>query len=127
FLQMDLLLRSWHFDSVGHFLSILFHGHKSNPLGSDPRSLFHAKSVGFFLSGRNEFTTFNLLKNIYEHPRSHPATTSKRKTERDMYFDAALDPAKINYARPCISVWATQLVRNRLYKDFGKLGHKNKD
>jgi hypothetical protein len=119
---MDDVLSTYGFESLGEFLSVLFHPRTRGE--KDRRTRRHRQAVGAFLQGRSTITMADIMPLIYDHPKSRP---KKRDLEQ---CSAAFSPYKpltdIRYARPCISAWATRLVGNHLYYRVGKLAHKSR-
>ncbi|KAJ7847404.1 hypothetical protein B0H13DRAFT_2362517 [Mycena leptocephala] len=120
--KMDDVLSTYGFESLGEFLSVLFHPRTRGE--KDRRTRRHRQAVGAFLQGRSTITMADIMPLIYDHPKSRP---KKRDLEQ---CSAAFSPYKpltdIRYARPCISAWATRLVGNHLYYRVGKLAHKSR-
>lgn len=98
------------FDSLGQFLSFLFHNcDYSIP---DPQSIKHGKVVSSFLYGRSKIGIGEIIELIYRHRASQPMASSD---EDEAAFSSTILPADISNAQPSIFSWATQLV--------GKMAH----
>jgi hypothetical protein len=108
---MDHALTTYGFDTLGEFLSVLFHPRKRGE--KDPRTSSHRHTVAAFLKGQSKITMAGIIPLIFNHHHSRP---KKRDTDE---YSAALSPSKplseIRYARPCLSAWATQLVGDCIY------------
>jgi hypothetical protein len=119
---MDHALTTYGFDSLGEFLSVLFHPRKRGE--KDLRTRSHRHTVAAFLKGRSKITMADIIPLIFNHPRSRP---KKRDTDQ---HSASFSPSKplseIRYARPCLSAWATRLVGDRIYYQVGKLARKSR-
>lgn len=86
--------------------------------GPDPRSPTHRQFVSHLCrDGR----VAELVEMIYECPYSFPSWNSAHLAERNLCFDGDANAREIHYARPALSVWATQLVGKQLYKEIGSL------
>ncbi|KAJ7876307.1 hypothetical protein B0H14DRAFT_3130444, partial [Mycena olivaceomarginata] len=120
--KMDHALTTYGFDSLGEFLSVLFHPRKRGE--KDLRTRSHRHTVAAFLKGRSKITMADIIPLIFNHPRSRP---KKRDTDQ---HSASFSPSKplseIRYARPCLSAWATRLVGDRIYYQVGKLARKSR-
>ncbi|KAJ7692758.1 hypothetical protein B0H17DRAFT_933727, partial [Mycena rosella] len=108
FAAMEQFLDDSPFDSIGDFLSILFHRlPHSEP---DPRSFTHATAVARFLRGLMDIKMPDILPLMYHHHCSFPAKNSVRIKERESMFCTTGEPSDIHHARPFMSTWATRLV-----------------
>ncbi|KAJ7310769.1 hypothetical protein DFH08DRAFT_1046027 [Mycena albidolilacea] len=120
--KMDQVLTTYGFDSLGEFLSVLFHPRKRGE--KDLRTRSHKHTVAAFLKGRSKITMADIIPLIFNHPRSRP-----KKRDADQH-SASFSPSKplseIRYARPCLSAWATRLVGDRIYYQVGKLARKSR-
>ncbi|KAJ7200101.1 hypothetical protein GGX14DRAFT_524890 [Mycena pura] len=120
--KMDHVLTPYGFDSLGEFLSVLFHPRKRGE--KDLRSRSHRHTVAAFLKGQSKITMADIIPLIFNHHHSRP-----KRRDADQY-SAAFSPTKplshIRYARPCLSSWATRLVGDRIYYRVGQLARKNR-
>jgi hypothetical protein len=119
---MDHVLSTYGFDSLGEFLSVLFHPRKRGEKDLRTRSCRH--TVDAFLKGQSNITMADIIPLIFIYHHSHP-----KRRDADQY-SAAFFPSKplpdVRYARPYLSAWATRLVRDRIYYLIGKLARKNR-
>lgn len=68
--KMNDVLRTYGFDSLGEFLSVLFHPRVRGE--KDSRSKHHRQAVGAFLQGRSKITMAHIMPLIYNHRKSRP-------------------------------------------------------
>ncbi|KAJ7784967.1 hypothetical protein DFH07DRAFT_726168 [Mycena maculata] len=104
----ELLLKiGKEFDSLGHFLEVLFYNRISGV--PDPRTPRHVRAVTAFLGGETNVTMSTIINLIYNHRQSRPSRDSP-----DFSLDFAppdvSSPRDINFARPALSTWALQTV-----------------
>ncbi|THU87731.1 hypothetical protein K435DRAFT_866982 [Dendrothele bispora CBS 962.96] len=101
FQQLDYLLKTWEFDSLGEFLALLFYNHKQRD-GSDPRGASHTQAVSQFLHGQTQLKISEFIQLIYEHPSANPKYDSEKKAERELALhpSASLPPKNFFYANP---------------------------
>lgn len=81
------------FESLGEFLSFLFHNR--NYTLTDPRTARHRSVVSSFLHGECKINVGMIIELIYRHRASQPRTTSH---ERDLAFSSSVLPSNINNA-----------------------------
>ena len=127
FERMERLLKDSGFDSIGEFLEILFYNPSRIPGQSDPRSLFHAKAVAWFLQGRNKIKMSDIISLIYGHKHSSPSPASPHYSERHAPFSPSVAPTEIFHARPSLFSWATNLVANHIHREIHELTVKEGD
>ncbi|KAJ7643162.1 hypothetical protein DFH06DRAFT_999278 [Mycena polygramma] len=120
--KMNDVLRTYGFEGVGQFLSVLFHRRVRGE--KDLRSRRHRQAVAAFLQGRSKITMAHILPLIYNHHKSRPKKADT--TSASLAFSPSTPLADIRHARPCISAWATRLVGDHLYYRVGKLAHKTR-
>ncbi|KAJ6501094.1 hypothetical protein C8R47DRAFT_1108867 [Mycena vitilis] len=122
---MERLLTEYSFDTLGEFLSILFH----NPVRGepDPRGKKHSRVVARFLRGRTAIKMSDILPLIYKHKASFPSSKSLDVHEQRKMFDTAGLADKINHARPFLSTWATRLVASEGRKQVGRCTQDDPD
>ncbi|KAJ6530368.1 hypothetical protein DFH09DRAFT_1044864 [Mycena vulgaris] len=119
--KVDHVLTTYGFDSLGEFLSVLFHPRKRGE--KDRRTKSHRQTVAAFLKGQSKITMAHIIPLIYNHHRSRP----KRDTDQhSAAFSSSIPLSEIRYARPCLSAWATRLVGDRIYYGVGKLARHNR-
>ncbi|KAF7334057.1 hypothetical protein MVEN_02311300 [Mycena venus] len=120
--KVDHVLTTYGFESLGEFLSVLFHPRKRGE--RDLRTKSHRQTVAAFLKGQSKITMAHIISLIFNHHHSRP---KKKDTDQ---CSAAFSPSKplseIRYARPCLSAWATRLVGDRIYYRVGKLARHNR-
>ncbi|KAJ7828287.1 hypothetical protein B0H13DRAFT_1656399, partial [Mycena leptocephala] len=93
------------FDSLGHFLEVLFYNRISGVL--DPRTTRHVRAATAFLGGETNVTMATIINLLYNHLQSRP---SKDSPDFSLHFappDVA-SPWDINFA--ALSTWALQTV-----------------
>lgn len=120
--KMNDVLRTYGFDSLGEFLSVLFHPRVRGE--KDSRSKRHRQAVGAFLQGRSKITMAHIMPLIYNHHKSRPKRSDTEQSS--LAFSPYKPLSEIRYARPCISSWATRIVGDHIYYRVGKLAHKDK-
>ncbi|KAJ6595091.1 hypothetical protein DFH09DRAFT_1412993, partial [Mycena vulgaris] len=119
--KVDHVLTTYGFDSLGEFLSVLFHPRKRGE--KDRRTKSHRQTVAAFLKGQSKITMAHIIPLIYNHHRSRP----KRDTDQhSAAFSSSIPLSEIRYACPCLSAWATRLVGDRIYYGVGKLARHNR-
>ncbi|THU90081.1 hypothetical protein K435DRAFT_864632 [Dendrothele bispora CBS 962.96] len=93
FQQLDYLVKTWEFDSLGEFLALLFYNHKQRD-GPDPRGASHTQAVSQFLHGQTQLKISEFIQLIYEHPSANPKYDWKKKAERELALhpSASLPP-----------------------------------
>ncbi|KAJ7863426.1 hypothetical protein B0H14DRAFT_2574825, partial [Mycena olivaceomarginata] len=84
--KMDHVLTTYGFDSLGEFLSVLFHPRKRGE--KDLRTRSHRHTVAAFLKGQSNITMADIIPLIFNHPHSHP-----KKRDADQH-SAAFSPSK---------------------------------
>ncbi|KAJ6563964.1 hypothetical protein B0H19DRAFT_1285077 [Mycena capillaripes] len=119
--KMNDVLRTYGFDSLGEFLSVLFHPRIRGE--KDCRSKRHRQAVSAFLQGRSKITMAHIMPLIFNHRKSRP---KKKDADQSPAFSPYTPLTQIRYARPCIAAWATRLVGDHIYYRVGKLAHKKK-
>ncbi|KAJ8089852.1 hypothetical protein PM082_018428 [Marasmius tenuissimus] len=106
------------FANLGEFLAALF---RSLPR-DHPDNHFttrHRQMVQFFLQGRHAITAVMIVIAIYNHRYSFPTSKSGENLfEREKAFSATDDAEKLRYARVAISIWATQLLGQHVFKEM---------
>lgn len=118
--KIDDVLETYGFDSLGDFLTTLFHNH---PRGEpDPRTPRHRVAVTAFLQGTSTLAMANLISLIYNHPQSRPKRTNVSARATSFSPHKPLD--NIRFAQPCLSAWATRLVGDEAYRRVGRLVKK---
>ncbi|KAJ6452362.1 hypothetical protein C8R47DRAFT_1204352 [Mycena vitilis] len=125
FSAMEKLLTEYPFDTLGEFLSILFH----NPVRGepDPRGRKHSRVVARFLRGRTAIKMADVFPLIYKHKASFPSSKSLDVHEQKRMFDTAGSADEINHARPFLSTWATRLVAFEGRKQVGRCTRDDPD
>ncbi|KAJ6461203.1 hypothetical protein DFH09DRAFT_1495516 [Mycena vulgaris] len=119
--KVDHVLTTYGFDSLGEFLSVLFHPRKRGE--KDRQTKSHWQTVAAFLKGQSKITMAHIIPLIYNHHRSRP----KRDTnQHSAAFSSSIPLSEIRYARPCLSAWATRLVGDQIYYGVGKLARHNR-
>ncbi|KAJ7130913.1 hypothetical protein C8R46DRAFT_1235915 [Mycena filopes] len=95
------------FDSLGHFLEVMFYNRISGVF--DPRTPRHVRAVTAFLGGESNVTMATLINLLYNHPQSRP---SRDSPDFSLHFAPPdiSSPRDINAARPALSTWALQIV-----------------
>ncbi|THU92487.1 hypothetical protein K435DRAFT_862398 [Dendrothele bispora CBS 962.96] len=107
FQQLDHLLKSWEFDSLGEFLALLFYNHRQRD-GPDPRGASHTQAVS----------------------HANPKYDSEKKAERELALhpSASLPPKNFFYAGPCLFTWAVHTVARQCNRQMLSLTkHDSKD
>ena len=116
--QMEQLLKDSGFDSVSEFLKILFYNLSHVSGQPDPRGIFHASSVAWFLQGWNKVKMLEIITLVYKHKHSAPSPDSPHASVRHAPFSPSVSPANIFYVHPSLFTWVvlSQLgsVRSRL-------------
>lgn len=120
--KMDDVFRTYGFDSLGEFLSVLFYPRFRGE--KDCRTRRHRQAVSTFLRGRCTTTMADIIPLIYNHNSSRPK--QKHPDQRAAAFSPYKPLREIRYARPCLAAWATRVVGDRIYQRVGKLAHKNR-
>ncbi|KAJ7697655.1 hypothetical protein B0H17DRAFT_1130259 [Mycena rosella] len=119
--KMDDVLSTYGFESLGEFLSVLFHPRKRGE--KDLRTKSHRQTVAAFLKGQTKIAMADIIPLLFNHHKSRP-----KKTDSDQH-SAAFSPyrplSEIRYARPCLAAWATRTVGDHIYYRVGKLARKN--
>ncbi|KAJ6549750.1 hypothetical protein B0H19DRAFT_883435, partial [Mycena capillaripes] len=120
--KIDDVLTTYGFESLGEFLSVLFHPRIRGE--KDCRTKSHRQTVAAFLKRQSKYTMAHIIPLIFNHHHSHP---KKRDVDQNT---AAFSPSKplseIRYAHPCLSAWATRLVGDCIYYWIGKLAQKSR-
>ncbi|KAJ7751643.1 hypothetical protein B0H16DRAFT_1766472 [Mycena metata] len=125
FAAVDELLKTWKFDTIGDFLSILFY---NKPRGDpDPRGTTHAHAVAQFLRGRSKIKMCDILPLVYHHKASYPTKKSADSHEKKSMFSTAGPENEINHARPFMSTWAARLVASEARKQVGRATRDDPD
>jgi hypothetical protein len=133
FADLEHLLKTWNFDSLGDFLEILFYNHRSRSDGPpDPRGAGHAQAVSKFLRSQTRLSVADFIVLIYKHPSSSPRYDSERKEERisALHPNTSMPPSYFHYAAPCLFTWAVHTVArlcNRQMISLTKSDTKNPD
>ncbi|KAJ7759727.1 hypothetical protein DFH07DRAFT_740983 [Mycena maculata] len=102
------------FDSLGHFLEVVFYNHISGV--PDPRTTRHVRTVTGFLGRESKVTMATIINLIYNHRQSRPPTNSV-EISLDFSPPDVASPRDINYARPALSTWALQTVVPELHRE----------
>ncbi|KAJ6542668.1 hypothetical protein B0H19DRAFT_1310467, partial [Mycena capillaripes] len=110
------------FDSLGEFLSVLFHPRTRGEKAF--RSKRHRQAVGAFLQGQSKITMAHIMPLIYNHHKIRPK--KKDVNQSSAAFSPYTPLTQIWYAHPFIAAWATWLVGDHLCYRVGKLAHKKK-
>ncbi|KAJ6571072.1 hypothetical protein B0H19DRAFT_1064186 [Mycena capillaripes] len=84
--KIDDVLTIYGFDSLGEFLSVLFHPRKRGE--KDLRTKSHRQTVAAFLKGQSKLTMAHIIPLIFNHHHSRP-----KKRDVDQY-SAAFSPSK---------------------------------
>ncbi|THU93689.1 hypothetical protein K435DRAFT_861314, partial [Dendrothele bispora CBS 962.96] len=129
FQQLDHLLKSWEFDSLGEFLALLFYNHRQRD-GPDPRGASHTQAVSQFLHGQTQLKISEFIQLIYEHPSANPKYNSEKKAEQELALhpSASLPPKNFFYAGPCLFTWAVHTVARQCNRQMLSLTkHDSKD
>lgn len=101
------------FDSLGEFLSYLFHNRDYGI--PDPRTPKHCSVVASFLHGQSNVNMGVIIDLIYQHRAGQPSTSSH---ERASAFSSTISPHDIANARTSLSAWATQLIGQQAYREI---------
>ncbi|KAJ7688947.1 hypothetical protein B0H17DRAFT_937725, partial [Mycena rosella] len=119
---MDNVLRTYGFDSLGEFLSVLFHPRIRGE--KDSRTKRHRQAVSTFLRGRCTITIADIIPLIFNHNSSRAGR--KHPDQRAASFSPHVPLKEICYARPYMAAWATRIVGDHIYDRVGKLARKNR-
>ncbi|KAJ7078263.1 hypothetical protein C8R44DRAFT_790887 [Mycena epipterygia] len=103
--KMNDVIRTYGFDSLGEFLSVLFHPRVRGE--KDSRRKHHRQAVGTFLQGQSKITMAHIMPLIYNHHKSLALADFKFKIAAGL-------------ARCCDIFMAIHKCRNA---EFAKLEH----
>ncbi|KAJ7601483.1 hypothetical protein B0H17DRAFT_867707, partial [Mycena rosella] len=110
------------FDSLGEFLSVLFHPRIRGE--KDSRTKRHRQAVSAFLRGRCTITIVDIIPLIFNHNSSRAGR--KHPDQRAASFSPHVPLKEICYACPYMAAWATRIVGDHIYDRVGKLARKNR-
>jgi hypothetical protein len=83
--------------------------------------------VWAFLSGHSAVNMGEIICLIYRHTQSQPSTSSKDFNTCNKPFSTMTSYLDIKYARPSLSTWAMQLVRDQVSRECHKLTKNGTD
>ncbi|KAJ6521803.1 hypothetical protein DFH09DRAFT_870001, partial [Mycena vulgaris] len=120
--KIDDVLKTWGFRSLSDFLAALFHPRTHGQ--KETRSKTHRQVVSAFLKGRSTRSMADIIPLIFQHHASRPKKSDTN--EQSASFSPSRLLSDIQYARACLSAWATRLVGDHAYFCVGKMARKTR-